>query len=955
MSADTPNAENGFNTVNPITDSPKNFFEPQYTALGAPLQRLSDGSLTTDTAITDKNNSDSSVDATTGMAESANKGIFSSFHPPDPVYGDEHSGIIPVDIAAHAALKAINAIEATTVKTFDSTVNHVSETTKLWLDRAKTSWTSSDNSLRQNINDIAYHLIKGSHTVSDYVVKNPTVIEISERAKEQTEKIQRGIERLQNETEALIDRIDGQTYLKSSTSHKLATGTGSSGTGVSSTQEQPDLTTAPYTSENIYAQSGYAPSSVTANSILGAAKGNCTWFVNGRADEMGGNDAQIDALSGMAYNWDDQARAAGITVSDKPQEGMISIAQWETGHVALVEENNGDGTIDISESSYDPGGSVDYLYNTRTISIDNPDRYILISKDSAQSITGSDSSESAWLEGGSTVGTTKTPVSTGQEFSIDNKNYQWVPLAIQSGNTLSQIALDVTGSTANYSLIADHNSIANPNFIRAGQVIEVPQEVAISTQVEVAENLAQATQAEVGNHFPLNGDSELLMIDGQQYTLSQYTIQAGDTLSEIALQTTGNASNYTLIAEHNGITNPNQISIGQQIKVAIPSREIIISPRNDENRPLDSSDTQLGLEVAPPVVTEQPINTVLNLVITPENEPGLNTDISSASITATSTDKLSLEKDRKFKVVNSNQTLSPYEVPKNAVDTIKSWFSNQEAETVYVTSNGLVLDNYHTVQNSDSSVTVNTTIFNRFVFDGLVQIYDKNGKFVRFADGVIEGTKAPENLVEGAIDLSSLQTEAFGRNLIDIRNNIKSSEISFTLKPGEYADIAIDSTETLLYNTLISVFDGYGLFADLKKQDLPSDEIGHFTLEFLKDLSSEGGATIASDSLLTILTSNESLEDKLTSEPVRNLLMKFLTYTIETREEALKSELSKYASELIEEGIGLLSPPVKRLSKITYGATKTVNLLMRLNNLRDICLNSIDSTRLELHEETTEQ
>jgi pimeloyl-ACP methyl ester carboxylesterase len=91
----------------------------------------------------------------------------------------------------------------------------------------------------------------------------------------------------------------------------------------------------------------------------------------------------LSNLTSNADRWDDQARAAGIYMSRTPQVGAI--AQWESGHVAVVERVNSDGTILISESSYSPvsGSSYDYLYNTRTISAASPSTYIHVPRSSS--------------------------------------------------------------------------------------------------------------------------------------------------------------------------------------------------------------------------------------------------------------------------------------------------------------------------------------------------------------------------------------------------------------------------------------------------------------------------------------------------------------------------------------------------------------------------------------------
>ncbi|KYC34654.1 hypothetical protein WA1_50525 [Scytonema hofmannii PCC 7110] len=146
----------------------------------------------------------------------------------------------------------------------------------------------------------------------------------------------------------------------------------------------PDFTLRVYREDNPFWQAGYAPQSTNPlSSRLGEAKGNCTWYANGRAKELGRDPGLVNRMLGNAFEWGTQAANAGIPTSNTPQIGAI--AQWDKssmyplGHVAVVEKINSDGTILISESSYSPniGSKWDFLYRTRTISANEPSRFIL--------------------------------------------------------------------------------------------------------------------------------------------------------------------------------------------------------------------------------------------------------------------------------------------------------------------------------------------------------------------------------------------------------------------------------------------------------------------------------------------------------------------------------------------------------------------------------------------------
>lgn len=75
---------------------------------------------------------------------------------------------------------------------------------------------------------------------------------------------------------------------------------------------------------------------------------------------------------GSADNWANNSRAIGYTVNHTP--AVNAIAQWNSGHVAVVSAVNGDGTIAIEEYNWGYTGN----YGQRTISASVPSNYIHI-------------------------------------------------------------------------------------------------------------------------------------------------------------------------------------------------------------------------------------------------------------------------------------------------------------------------------------------------------------------------------------------------------------------------------------------------------------------------------------------------------------------------------------------------------------------------------------------------
>ncbi|WP_071516960.1 S8 family serine peptidase [Geitlerinema sp. PCC 9228] len=133
-----------------------------------------------------------------------------------------------------------------------------------------------------------------------------------------------------------------------------------------------------YTYGNIFAQSMYG-SSLVDNT--GNTEGNCTWYAHGRVLELGGNKAALQSMTGNANEWHHQS-SNGTQIVSNPQPG--DIAQWTSNganHVAVVERVNSDGTIVISESHWKTnwdGGGEGTLHNVRTISANDPDRFLRV-------------------------------------------------------------------------------------------------------------------------------------------------------------------------------------------------------------------------------------------------------------------------------------------------------------------------------------------------------------------------------------------------------------------------------------------------------------------------------------------------------------------------------------------------------------------------------------------------
>ena len=132
------------------------------------------------------------------------------------------------------------------------------------------------------------------------------------------------------------------------------------------------------------------------------------------------------------------------------------------------------------------------------------------------------------LTNGSKAGSGSTSSGGSGSASSGEQTY-----TVKKGDTLSGIAAKY-GTT--YQKLASYNGIANPNNISVGQVIKIP---------------GSGSKPSGGSGSASSGEQT-------------YTVKKGDTLSGIAAKY---GTTYQKLASYNGIANPNNISVGQVIKI----------------------------------------------------------------------------------------------------------------------------------------------------------------------------------------------------------------------------------------------------------------------------------------------------------------------------------------------------------------------------------------------------
>ena len=142
---------------------------------------------------------------------------------------------------------------------------------------------------------------------------------------------------------------------------------------------------------------------------------------------------------------------------------------------------------------------------------------------------------------------------------------------VKAGDTLSAIASRYSTSS---STLASLNSLSNPNLIYVGQVLKVSSNASTSSSTSSSANSTVTTAA-------------------------SYTVKSGDTLSAIAAKY---GTTYQALASANSISNPNDIYVGQVIKVSATataaSSQAAASTSSNGSYTVKSGDTLYGIALA---------------------------------------------------------------------------------------------------------------------------------------------------------------------------------------------------------------------------------------------------------------------------------------------------------------------------------------------------------------------
>src|SRR6476469_850752 len=148
---------------------------------------------------------------------------------------------------------------------------------------------------------------------------------------------------------------------------------------------------------------------------------------------------------------------------------------------------------------------------------------------------------------------------------------------VLAGETLWALALRFYGDAELHRLITSASGIADPNVINVGQRLIMPGFTRYTVVAgETLSGLAQRFYGDAQLDWLIAGASGIAESNvinvGQQLIIpdiTRHTVVAGDTLSALAVRFYGDAAFYPLIAEVNGIANPNVINVGHVLVIFV--------------------------------------------------------------------------------------------------------------------------------------------------------------------------------------------------------------------------------------------------------------------------------------------------------------------------------------------------------------------------------------------------
>ncbi len=265
-------------------------------------------------------------------------------------------------------------------------------------------------------------------------------------------------------------------------------------------------------------------------------------------------------------------------------------------------------------------------------------------------------------------------------------------------------------------------------------------------------------------------------------------------------------------------------------------------------------------------------------------------------------------------------------------------------------------------RNADRSIKLEMKVFNRGSADGLVEVYDSNGRIVDVK--IIEGNRPPTGLIQSGYDVITRRVPAsfFSRYpLGDARKNLKEQKVSVTIPSGGSVKITKSSRFALWYNAAMVAVE----VAQIKQGDpgfTEEESVKKIILEFAK----EAYLSPNSKAAINIFKSEPTAQaifslDFIDPTKLAEILQKLLQYAVTVESDPSKNPLLAAFSDLYQDlgNIGIenaldryILPGLGTLARTVRIGGSAVNTYARSADLR-FAMQSGDKATITLRNATS--
>lgn len=276
--------------------------------------------------------------------------------------------------------------------------------------------------------------------------------------------------------------------------------------------------------------------------------------------------------------------------------------------------------------------------------------------------------------------------------------------------------------------------------------------------------------------------------------------------------------------------------------------------------------------------------------------------------------------------------------------------------TLYQTIDGLIIDNYKTQKQSNGDIKVEMDIYNPIMIGGRLKIYNADGSIDTKSSQDIEahpdvsknmieqGGKIAEDYARALTGQEGTPFDIFRYSILDPRQNIRKQKVEVILKPGQTLEVTNRDEDSLILETVTSIYDYVTALAKMSSKDIPgSDDIKtkKFLAEFAKEMREEIQSDLTKEGSESIITSNINLFKHLQQgKPLNELFNKpiYEKYLTKFSKLLKKNYFKGSLTNLLDKGTSIAleaigAGGVAKASEYIYKGVSLANPLIKLQTI----------------------